>query len=224
MSYDLVVFDCDGVLVDSEALVVDVEAALLTEAGFELSPADLIDRFVGLSYPTMMATIEADFGRPVPEELGQRVQQAALDRIASDLEPIPGMAELLASLTMPRCVASSSDLDRITMSLAVCGLDRYFAVESIFSAQMVERPKPAPDLFTLAARSSGVEPEVCIVVEDSPHGVTGAVAAGRTAVGLLAGGHVGPNLAGRLKDAGADAVFPTAAELAHYLGCSVATG
>jgi HAD superfamily hydrolase (TIGR01509 family) len=217
MAYELVVFDCDGVLVDSEALVVEVEAALLTEAGFELSADDVIDRFVGLSYPTMMAAIEAEFGRAVPEELDQRVQQAALDRLASDVQAVPGMAELLADLDGPRCVASSSDLDRITMSLSVSGLHGFFPADSIFSAQMVDRPKPAPDLFLLAADSLGVDPRACVVIEDSPHGVEGAVAAGMTAVGLLAGGHVGPNLAPRLREAGAAAVFPTAAELASYL-------
>jgi HAD superfamily hydrolase (TIGR01509 family) len=215
--YDLVVFDCDGVLVDSEVLVVDVEAALLSEAGFELTASDIIERFVGLSYATMMAAIGAEFGRPVPGELSQRVQQAAMARLARDLQAVPGMDGLLNGLERPRCVASSSDLERISMTLAVSGLDHHFDPASIFSAQMVRRPKPAPDLFELVARALDVDPARCVVVEDSPAGVEGAVAAGMTAVGLLAGGHVGPRLAGRLSAAGASLIFDSAAELADHL-------
>jgi len=220
VSIELVVFDCDGVLVDSEVLVVEVEAELLTAAGFELTAAEIIDRFVGLSYTTMMQTLEADYGREIPEDLSKRVQEAALDRLRREVRPVPGVAEALAELTRSRqrlCVASSSDLDRVTMSLAVSGIDQHFAPEAIFSAQMVEQGKPAPDLFLHAARTVGVAPERCIVIEDSPHGVEGAVAAGMAVVGLTAGGHAGPALARRLSEAGADAVFATVAELSEYL-------
>lgn len=217
MPYDLVVFDCDGVLVDSEVLVVEIEAALLSEAGFALTAEDIVERFVGLSYTTMMAMIGTEFGRPVPDELNERVQEAALARLASDLQPIPGMDRLLNALEKPRCVASSSALDRITMSLKVTGLDKYFDPASIFSAQMVGRPKPAPDLLALAARTLNADPARCVVVEDSPPGVVAAVAAGMTALGLVAGGHAWPGLAGRLSAAGALTVFASAAELADYL-------
>jgi HAD superfamily hydrolase (TIGR01509 family) len=217
VGYDLVVFDCDGVLVDSEILVADVEAALLSEAGYELAAEDILERFVGLSYPTMLASLGAETGRPVPEVLGRRVRQAALDRLARDLKPVPGIDELLDGLSGPRCVASSSDLDRITLSLAVSGLARHFTPEVVFSAQMVERPKPAPDLFQLAASAMGVDAGRCVVIEDSPYGVEGAVRAGMTAVGLVAGGHAGPGLADRLVSAGATVVFDTAADLGRYL-------
>lgn len=215
--FDLVVFDCDGVLVDSEKLVVEVEAELLTRAGFPLTADEVIERFVGLSYPSMMATLARENGRPVPESVSREVQQAALARLARDLEPVPGMDAMLADLEVKRCVASSSDLDRITMSLDVAGLDRHFDPSSIFSAQMVDRPKPAPDLFELAAARMGVSPDRCVVVEDSPHGVEGAVAAGMVVVGLVAGGHAGPRLASRLEAAGAVAVLTTADELATWL-------
>lgn len=217
MPQELIIFDCDGVLVDSEALVVEVEAILLTEAGFPLTAQEIIERYVGLSYSTMMAAIEAQFGRPVPKELSDEVQRAALTRLSSDLEAIPGIDDLLEGLEPARCVASSSDVDRITMSLRVSGLTRHFDPNAIFSAQMVERPKPAPDLFELAAMRMNTHPSSCVVVEDSPHGVAGAVAAGMTVVGLVAGGHAGPTLADRLTDAGASRVFDSAADLGQYL-------
>ena len=214
---ELIVFDCDGVLVDSEALVIEVEAAMLTEAGFPVTVDELIERFVGLSYATMMAELAEDHGRPVPEELSRRIQQAALDEFPERLLPVAGMGELLAGLELPRCVASSSDVDRIELSLRVTGLDRHFEPKRIFSAQMVERGKPAPDLFELAASTCGVDPAECLVVEDSPAGVTAAVAAGMEVLGLVAGGHARDDLGDRLLAAGATEVYPTAAALATRL-------
>ncbi len=217
MACELVIFDCDGVLVDSEALVIDVEAAMLTEAGFPLSADDLAERFVGLSYRSMMTTLEAEFGRAVPEQLNQEIQAAALATFPSALKPVPGIEQVLANLERTRCVASSSDLDRIAMSLSICKLDPWFEAEHVFSAQMVEQGKPAPDLFLLAADRLGVAPDACIVIEDSPAGVTAAQAAGMAVVGLVAGGHARPSLSGRLQTAGASEVFDTTAALGAYL-------
>jgi HAD superfamily hydrolase (TIGR01509 family) len=214
VNVDLVVFDCDGVLVDSEALVVEVEAEMLTAAGFPITPDEIIERFVGLSYTTMMAELGTDNGRPVPDELSQRIQRAALDEFPARLRPVPGIDELLAGLALPRCVASSSDLDRIELSLAVTGLAGYFETDRIFSAQMVERGKPAPDLFELSASRLGVAPSRCLVIEDSPAGVTAAAAAGMEVVGFVAGGHASEGLGDRLLAAGASEVFPTAEKLA----------
>lgn len=214
---DLIVFDCDGVLVDSEALVVEVEAKMLTAAGFRTTAEEIIERFVGLSYATMMTQLAVDHGRPVPEALSRQIQQAALDEFPARLQPVPGVEELLSELALPRCVASSSDLDRITLSLDITGLARHFDHDGIFSAQMVERGKPAPDLFELAASQLGVDPSACLVIEDSPAGVTAATAAGMEVVGFLAGGHATPNLGARLLAAGASEVFTTADKLAARL-------
>ncbi len=218
MAVELIVFDCDGVLVDSEALVIEVEAAMLTAAGFPVTPDELIERFVGLSYDTMMAELAKDHGRPVPDELSRRIQQAALAEFPERLEPVPGMGELLAALDLARCVASSSDLDRIDLSLRVTGLHDHFEPDRIFSAQMVARGKPAPDLFELAAARCGVDPAGCLVVEDSPAGVTAAVAAGMEVVGFVAGGHARDGLGDRLLMAGAAEVYATAADLSNRLG------
>ena len=214
---DLIVFDCDGVLVDSEAIVIAVEAEMLTAAGFAISPDEIADRFVGLTYTTMMAELGVEHGRPIPDELASRVQQAALDQFPDRLKPVPGMEELLIGLDRPRCVASSSDLDRINLSLSVTGLDVHFPQERIFSAQMVDRGKPAPDLFQLAAAKLGVKAEACLVIEDSPAGVVAAKAAEMAVVGLVAGGHARPSLASRLSNAGADQIFETVDALEGYL-------
>ena len=167
MSTELVIFDCDGVLVDSEAIVIEIESAALTAAGFPLTADDIADRFVGLSYTDMMATLRADYGWEVPAELSRRIQADALATFPSRLEPVRGMADFLGGLTMPRCVASSSDLDRIRLSLDVTGLAGFFDPASVYSAQMVEKGKPAPDLFLHAASDLGVDPARCVVIRPS---------------------------------------------------------
>lgn len=220
MDSGLLIFDCDGVLVDSEVLVVEIEAELLTDAGFPHTAGEIIERYVGLSYPSMMADIARRSGRAVPDGLRAQVETAAFDRLSRDLRPVDGMAALLAEATRrarPRCVASSSRLDRITMSLEVAGLAGHFDPDHLFSTQMVERPKPAPDVFVLAAAQLGFEPERCVVIEDSPHGIEGARAAGMTPIGLVAGGHAPASLAERLSTAGAVEVFATTSELAAWL-------
>ena len=217
MTADLLVFDCDGVLVDSEALVMEVEAQMLTDAGFPLTTDEIAEHYVGLSYESMMADLGRRHGRPVPADLSRAVQQAAIDRFPDHLRPVPGMPDLLAGSDRPRCVASSSDLDRIELSLRVTGLAPLFSDHTIFSAQMVERGKPAPDLFELAAATLGFEAGACLVIEDSTAGVEAARAAGMEVVGLVAGGHARPQLGQRLLDAGAARIFERSADLADFL-------
>ncbi|MEM7342268.1 MAG: HAD family phosphatase [Actinomycetota bacterium] len=218
MTDGLIIFDCDGVLVDSEALVVDVESEILTAAGFPLSPQDLIEQYVGLNYEAMMTSIGEAFGRPVPPDVAAAVPQAALDRLVAEVRPVPGITEVLDGLgSRPRCVASSSSVERIEASLRTAGIDHHVKPEWIFSADHVENPKPAPDVFVLAARSMGVDPARCLVIEDSGHGVTAAVAAGMTAVGFVAAGHMRPDSGERLVAAGAVEVFARGDALAEYV-------
>ena len=217
MATELVIFDCDGVLVDSEALAVHVESALLTDAGFPMTPQEITDAYVGLSYASMMAAIAERFGKPVPEELGEFVQQRVMEAFPTDLTAVTGMPAFLGALELPRCVASSSDLDRIRLSLTVTGLIEAFGDDRLFSAQMVERGKPEPDLFLHAAAACGIAPGACVVIEDSPHGVQAGVAAGMRVIGLVAGAHCGESLPGRLHDAGAAAVVSTVDELNDHL-------
>ncbi len=212
-----IVFDCDGVLVDSEAIVIEIEAELLTAAGFAMTVDEIAETCVGLSYGDMMAMLERRFGRPVPEELNARIQADALAAFPDRLKPVEGIDDLLASSSGPRCIASSSDLDRIRLSLEVTGLDRHFDASLVFSAQMVSRGKPAPDLFLHAAEGLAVQPTNCVVVEDSPHGVTAALAAGMDVIGFTGGLHARPSLTTRLEAAGAKTIARSATELKDVL-------
>lgn len=201
-----VIFDCDGVLVDSEVIVIEVEAGLLTAAGFPITADEIAERYVGLSYPDMMDGLRRSFGRSVPPGLSASIQQAAIDAFPGRLEPVQGMRRFLEDLDRPRCVASSSALDRVRLSLRLTGLDRFFDPSHIFSAEMVSNGKPAPDLFLMAADRLGVKPENCVVIEDSPHGVTAALAAGMDVIGFVAGRHARPSLVDRLAAAGATTI------------------
>lgn len=214
----LVVFDCDGVLVDSEVLVAEYEAVRLTEAGFPLTVDDIAERFIGLSYRSMMTALHEQFGRPVPDRLNEAIQSEVLDLFPEHLQPVAGITEFIDGLELPRCVASSSNLDRIQLSLAVTGLVDFFDPGHVFSAQMVKRGKPAPDLFLLAAERLGTDPAHCLVIEDSPHGVTAARAAGMEVVGFVGGGHARPALVDRLKAAGAETIVHHADQLAELIG------
>ena len=186
--------------------------------GFPVTTEEIIERYVGLNYERMMADIGERHGRAVPDSLRAQVEAAALARIERELEAVPGMHDLLAQLEAPRAIASSSDLARIALSLQVAGLERFFDPAMICSVDMVTRPKPAPDVFLLAAERGGTDPARCIVVEDSPHGVEAACAAGMTALGLLAAGHARPSLGERLRKAGAREFFEDCAALGRYLG------
>jgi HAD superfamily hydrolase (TIGR01509 family) len=210
---DLIVFDCDGVLVDSEWVGVAVEQRLLAAAGFEISKEEICERFVGLTYSDMLRTLERETGRQVPPGLRQDIETAILRAFETELAAVAGIPELLASTNLDRCVASSSDLERIEASLRIAGLDAFFLTEHLFSAEMVERGKPAPDLFLHAAACMQVDPSRCLVLEDSPHGVRAGVAAGMKTVGFTGGRHARPSLAARLRDAGASAVVDHASAL-----------
>ncbi len=207
------IFDCDGVLVDSEVIAVEVESELLTEAGFPITADEIADRFVGLTYTSMLEDLEAQFERPLPSELVPLIERTVIEKFPSRLRPVAGIEAFLQRSSLPRCVASSSDLDRLHHSLALTGLDHHFVPELVLSAQMVARGKPEPDLFLLAAERLGTQPSSCLVIEDSPHGVRAAVRAGIPVVGLVAGGHARASLAERLLAAGADHIAQRAEDL-----------
>lgn len=212
------IFDCDGVLVDSEAIAIKVEERHLATAGFPIAAAEIAERFVGLSYASMAAQLEEQFERPLPDDLMENVMRETLERFPEELEPIAGIGSVLAASMLPRCVASSSKLDRIRLSLRLTDLDALFDDHLIFSAQMVDNGKPAPDLFLFAAEHMGADPATCVVIEDSPHGVTAGVSAGMTVIGLTAGGHATAALGSRLLDAGATTVVSNTTDLAKLIG------
>jgi HAD superfamily hydrolase (TIGR01509 family) len=186
---DLVIFDCDGVLVDSEPLANAVLARLLTEAGLPTSTEEAMATYVGLSMPSVVALAEERLGAAVPDDLVERYHAGVFAAFDRELRPVEGVVEVVDAvdaLGWATCVASSGEHERMRRSLGRTGLYERFAGR-IFSASEVERGKPHPDLFLHAAREMGADPAGCVVVEDSPFGVRAAVAAGMAAFGYADG-------------------------------------
>ena len=202
---ELVIFDCDGVLIDSEAIACRTDAACLAEIGIAMSAEEIMDRYVGISAAAMFADIELRHGRRLPADFIETVRSRVATAFDTDLLPMAGVEMALRALPFNRCVASSSAPARLQHSLSLTGLLRYFDPH-IFSATQVPRGKPAPDLFLFAAATMRAVPEMCVVVEDSEPGVQAAVAAGMRVIGFTGGGHCRPGHAERLRAAGALAV------------------
>jgi len=186
---DLVVLDCDGVLVDSERLAVRVEARVLTELGWALTADEVVARWMGRTSEFQLGEIEARLGRAAMREFDARSTAEVHAALEEDLHPVDGVVELLDSLDaagVSTCVASSGTHDRMRRTLGLTGLlDRLSGC--IFSATEVGRGKPSPDLFLHAARAMGAEPSGCVVVEDSVYGVRAGVAAGMRVLGYSGG-------------------------------------
>lgn len=200
------IFDCNGVLVDSESIVAKVAAQELARIGFALSPAAVAYYFTGRRPNDMIAAIEAASRRKLPPNFAKVLAGATLRRLQAELRTTPHVEYALTWLRGPKCVASSSPLDRIRVSLESTGLLRYFDPH-LFSASDVPRGKPAPDLFLYVAAKMRVAPADCIVIEDSPAGVAAAHAAGMVPIGFIGGSHAGPGLGPHLTRAGARAVI-----------------
>ena len=206
-AFELIIFDCDGVLIDSEVIANRVHAEALTALGYTMTTRDMIDRFAGMSDAAMYALIERELGRPIPAGHPDEVKSAILAAFTRELRPIAGVAEVLAAIGTPRCVASSSAPERLRHSLQCAGLYDHFAPH-VFSASMVARGKPAPDLFLFAAAQLGVAHDAAIVIEDSVMGVRAARAAHMPVLGFHGGSHCAPGHGERLATEGADRVFP----------------
>ncbi len=217
----LVIFDCDGVLIDSEALAQRIEVAVLAEHGFPVPLEEIAARYLGISGAAMFADLAARFGRAVPQATIDALRERVAAACEIELVAMPGIHDLLDGLAVPACVASSSRPERLAHTLGLTGLHHRFAPH-IFSASQVANGKPAPDLFRFAAARMGAEPAGCIVVEDSLPGVQAGVAAGMAVYGFTGGGHCPPGHGASLAAAGADAVFGDMAELAAALGAPAA--
>jgi HAD superfamily hydrolase (TIGR01509 family) len=202
----LLIFDCDGVLVDSEVIAHDTLRELMAVLGRPMAMEETFREFAGKSLADTVATAERLLGRPIPANLAREFGQRLLDRFRCHLKPIPGVRDAILALPHRRCVASSSSPERLRLSLAVTGLAPLFG-ESVFSAVQVTNGKPAPDLYLLAARTLREAPESCIVVEDTTRGVAAARAAGMRVIGFSGAAHATPDLAGQLRQAGAEPVI-----------------
>lgn len=206
MKPSLVIFDCDGVLIDSEVIACRVDAECLNEIGFPTTAQFIQEHFVGVSSRMMFERIERDHGRKLPEGFSAALQARLNAAFDGELEAISGVADVLPTLGVQVCVASSSQPERLRHTLGLTGLWAHFDPH-VFSATMVKSGKPAPDLFLYAAERMRTVPRDCVVVEDSLAGVTAARAAGMRVLGFTGGSHCGPGHAARLRAAGAAAVF-----------------
>jgi HAD superfamily hydrolase (TIGR01509 family) len=203
---DLVIFDCDGVLVDSEVISCRAHAETLTRHGYPITADQVLVRFLGVSDREARMTIEAELGRSLPDDFEKQVKQATLQFYADDLRTIPHVGEAIAAIALPKCVASSGTPEKIRHGLECAGLYDLLA-PNIFSATQVKRGKPAPDLFLFAAGQMQTSAARCVVIEDSVPGITGARAAGMAVLGFHGGSHCRPGYADKLRAAGAIMTF-----------------
>jgi HAD superfamily hydrolase (TIGR01509 family) len=217
MAWELVIFDCDGVLVDSEPLANRVFTEALRQIGVEISYEEVCRTFIGLSMSRCMEIVERRLGRPAPEGFVDRLQARTYEAFRAELRPVRGVARALERIDLPLCVASSGEPEKMRLSLGLTGLlDRFEG--RLFSATEVARGKPWPDLFLHAARSLGARPEGCVVIEDSAPGVLAARAAGMAVLG-----YAGEGSGAGLAAAGAR-VFHDMEELPRLLAEPVPSG
>jgi HAD superfamily hydrolase (TIGR01509 family) len=202
----LVIFDCNGVLVDSEPIAAAVLAAALQRVGVAASAGGVMRRFHGRRPVDIFAAVETATGRKLPRDFSTQVAAETLQRLRAQLRPVAHAAHALSWIRGPKAVASSSPFERMRESLEITGLIRFFEPR-LFSASAVRNGKPAPDLFLLAAARNQVDPAECIVVEDSAPGITAAAAAGMTPIGFVGGNNKPGRLAHELVAAGARAVI-----------------
>jgi HAD superfamily hydrolase (TIGR01509 family) len=180
-----VIFDCDGVLVDSERLVQRVEMEQLAELGWPITLAEIYEQHLGRSEADIAANIERHTGSPLPSDFAERRARAIWDAFERELQPVPGINEAIAAVRsagFSTCVASSGSHDKLRFTLGRTGLYDHFEGR-IFSAEAVRHGKPAPDLFLHAAASMQATPTACVVVEDSPAGISAALAGGMGVIG-----------------------------------------
>ena len=187
----LVIFDCDGVLVDSEPISLSVMREVLAEQGCHLTEAQGYEKLLGRSITTIARTLQDEQDITLNDAHLEEMRKRLYARFRSELSPIEHVAGAIDAIDCPVCVASSSQPDRIKTSLQITGLYQKFS-PNIFSSSMVSRGKPAPDLFLYAAEKMGVDPKDCVVIEDSPAGIKAAQSAGMRVIAFVGGGHAAP--------------------------------
>jgi len=213
----LIIFDCDGVLVDSEPLAMRVLLAAIGRQGITLDPQAAFRDFLGRSLKSISESLSQSHGMGLGEDALQSMRGELYALYRQELVAMPGLADVLDGLDIPFCVASSSQLERIRVSLDVSGLRDKFE-PNVFSASMVRQGKPAPDLFLYAAKQMGVAPEHCVVIEDSPAGIAAAKAAGMAVLAFAGGNHIGPGgVAEAVAALEPDAIFADMADLPGLL-------
>ncbi|MBP2235375.1 HAD superfamily hydrolase (TIGR01509 family) [Sinorhizobium kostiense] len=206
--FDLIIFDCDGVLVDSEIIASQVQAELVSKAGYPISVEEMNERFAGMTWRDTLLTIEKEASIPLSASLIDRVDAILDKKLASDVRIIDGVKAVLMQLAQPHCICSNSTSARLATMLGKVGIRDHFG-KHIYSARDLgpDRVKPKPDIFLHGAAQFEVDPARVIVIEDSVHGIHGARAAGMRVVGFTGGSHSYPSHADKLTDAGAETVI-----------------
>ena len=221
--FDGILFDNDGVLVDSEAIYMATECELLSEIGLTYDHTTYLNRFVGLSMPDYYRELHKDYqafvGGEFPPDFAEALSQRTWLRMETELKALPNSKDLIDKFGGPVAVASSMPLVSIHRKLSLVDLDDVFGPH-VYSAEQVESGKPAPDLFLFAAKRLGIHPENCLVIEDSVNGIRAGVAAGMTVFGFIGGSHADKSLGARLIDAGATQVFHDHAEIAQTIAAA----
>ncbi len=209
---ELLIFDCDGVLVDSEILVCTAVSEELTRLGYPITPERVVLRFAGRPEREILAEVQQDWGQPMPAAYYTAMKERVSRAFSSELQAIAGVAEMLGSLRLPKCVASSSAPAKLEQGLRYVGLFDFFA-PNVVSAQLVVQGKPAPDVFVFAAGWMRTPVHRCLVIEDSEPGVRAARAAGMRVFGFTGGSHCAAGHGDRLLAAGAERVLSHMREL-----------
>ncbi|MBM3547628.1 MAG: HAD family hydrolase [Alphaproteobacteria bacterium] len=209
---DLVIFDCDGVLIDSEILYCRIDAEEFSRAGYPIDPVAFARKFVGITFDKTLEIAAKEMGRPFPDEVAERVNARVAEVIPKELKAVKGISALLDRIGIPFCVASNTATERLRWNLEIAGLLKHFDPH-VYSAKMVARGKPAPDLFWHAAKQFDVAPEHCLVIEDSTVGVGAAIAAGMPVLGFVGGQHCWPELGDQLRAAGVFDVASTCEDI-----------
>ncbi|WP_088242106.1 HAD family hydrolase [Calothrix rhizosoleniae] len=209
--FDLIIFDCDGVLVDSERITNAVFAEMLNDLGLSLTLEDMFEQFVGNSMQQCLKMIETMLGEKPPSDFVSNYRQRTKLALQQQLKPVRGIRQTLDRLSLPYCVASSSDREKMETTLGITGILPYFQGK-LFSVTEVERGKPFPDVYLYAAEKMNAQPSRCLVIEDTPIGVRGGVSAG-----MIVGGYAELMNAEKLQQAGAHFVFEDMSQIPNLI-------
>ncbi|HDZ82228.1 MAG TPA: HAD family phosphatase [Roseobacter sp.] len=203
--FDLVIFDCDGVLLDSEIIACRADAEAYTRLGYVITTEEVSRRFAGMPDEAVDAALAEELGQPLPPDFRSEIKKTVIEKYRTELKAIDGAIALLSSLKAAKCIASSAAPAKLALGLIETEMFE-LVYPNIFSTKLVEKGKPHPDIFLYAARKMGASPSRCIVVEDSVAGVTAAKSAGMTCIGFTGGSHCADGHSQRLYAAGADTV------------------
>lgn len=212
---ELIIFDCDGVLIDSEIIASRIEAQVASDLGYQISADEICSKYMGMPHRILWQDIFEKIGKPMPEDFMDIQRQRLIDAFRLELTQIKNVDIVLKTLPITKCVASSTHKTQLVQNLKHVSLFEYFD-DAVFSVSEVERPKPHPDIFLYAAKKMGVEPMNCLVIEDSAPGVRAAISAGMNVVGFIGGSHIREIHVKQLIESGAQSVFEDITSLLEF--------